>query len=626
MKHWLLFALAAFWCYLPLSGQQKNRPDWVRQHPVDRLNYSGVGMAEVSEKDYQQKAKQNALSDLVSEIKVEIATHSLLNTIEEAGSVKQTFAESIRTQTREEIEDFRLVDSWQGDNEYWVYYELNKNDYADFVEARRQKAIRNGFDFWYKGNVVLRQGDLVTAIELFSKGMDAIRPVLNQELFCSYEGKTINLATELYAALAGVFDGVAVVLNPPTVSGAPFQGIKEPVAVGVYRNGSPLRNIRLKAEFISGSGDLSSMSPTGETGVTALYVHNITSKQARQQIGISLVDDAFDIFRKGAYAALFKQILSSLPKATLTIEAEQTQVSAYVKSVRNDVDMVERTVKSLLNNHFFNVVTSPSEADVIVMLDNKCRKGNTVPGELYNFIEFFSTLGIKVTNNRTGQIMLNYSINDERTLVPESKAGSQGKNMAAREVIKRLNREFARELKKLTFDRTGKIPERQQEGPDIPVPVIDPSASAKEPAPVVSVPIPVEIPEVTPSSVPVKKNGMEPSKAPRAEWFDGVFVAFVKLTVLGDKSKIHLRIMNETADDCEVDLYSGNITIVNDKGEERPVLNLKLGSKSNNYRVSALIVPKVPTEMVIEVGKLQSVALLQLKDFKGNTIKLRDLK
>lgn len=626
MKHWLLFALAAFWCYLPLSGQQKNRPDWVRQHPVDKLNYSGVGMAEVSEKDYQQKAKQNALSDLVSEIKVEIATHSLLNTIEEAGSVKQTFAESIRTQTREEIEDFRLVDSWQGDNEYWVYYELNKNDYVDFVEARRQKAIRNGFDFWYKGNVVLRQGDLVTAIELFSKGMDAIRPVLNQELFCSYEGKTINLATELYAALAGVFDGVAVVLNPPTVSGAPFQGIKEPVAVGVYRNGSPLRNIQLKAEFISGSGDLSSMSPTGETGVTALYVHNITSKQARQQIGISLVDDAFNVFRKGAYAALFKQILSSLPKATLTIEAEQTQVSAYVKSVRNDVDMVERTVKSLLNNNFFNVVTSPSEADVIVMLDNKCRKGNTVPGELYNFIEFFSTLGIKVTNNRTGQIMLNYSINDERTLVPESKAGSQGKNMAAREVIKRLNREFARELKKLTFDRTGKIPERQQEGPDIPVPVIDPSASAKEPAPVVSVPIPVEIPEVTPSSVPVKKNGMEPSKAPRAEWFDGVFVEFVKLTVLGDKSKIHLRIMNETADDCEVDLYSGNITIVNDKGEERPVLNLKLGSKSNNYRVSALIVPKVPTEMVIEVGKLQSVALLQLKDFKGNTIKLRDLK
>ena len=456
MKHWFLFILVISWFCFPLSGQQTNRPDWVKQHPVDGLNYIGIGMAEISGGDYQQKAKQNALSDLVSEIQVVIAANSLLNTLEDDGNVKQTFAESIRTEARAEIENFRLVDSWRSDNEYWVYYELNKDDYAALVEARRQKAIRNGFDFWYKGHITLQQGDLMTAVELFSNGMEAIRPVLNQELFCSYEGKTINLATELYAALAGVFDGITIVLNPATVSVTPFQGIREPIAIGVYSNGNPLRNIRLKAEFVSGSGDLSSMSPTDESGVAALYVRNITSKQAQQEIGISLIDDVFSLFRKGSYAALFKQMLSSLPGATLTINTVQTQTSAYVRSAQSDIEAVERTVKSLLNNHFFNVVASPSEADIIVTLDNKCRKGNTVPGELYNFIEFFSTLGIKIENNRTGQILLNYSINDERTLVPENKSASQGKNMAARELIKRLNREFARELKKITFDRTGK--------------------------------------------------------------------------------------------------------------------------------------------------------------------------
>ena len=419
MKHWLLFILVISWFCFPLSGQQTNRPDWVKQHPVSGLSYIGIGMAEISEGDYQQKAKQNALSDLVSEIQVVIAANSLLNTLEDDGNVKQTFAESIRTEARAEIENFRLVDSWRSDNEYWVYYELNKDDYAALVEARRQKAIRNGFDFWYKGHITLQQGDLMTAVELFSNGMEAIRPVLNQELFCSYEGKTINLATELYAALAGVFDGITIVLNPATVSVTPFQGIREPIAIGVYRNGNPLRNIRLKAEFVSGSGDLSSMSPTDESGVAALYVRNITSKQAQQEIGISLIDDVFSLFRKGSYAALFKQMLSSLPGATLTINTVQTQTSAYVRSAQSDIEAVERTVKSLLNNHFFNVVASPSEADIIVTLDNKCRKGNTVPGELYNFIEFFSTLGIKIENNRTEQILLNYSINDERTLVPE---------------------------------------------------------------------------------------------------------------------------------------------------------------------------------------------------------------
>ena len=181
MKHWLLFILVISWFCFPLSGQQTNRPDWVKQHPVDGLNYIGIGMAEISGGDYQQKAKQNALSDLVSEIQVVIAANSLLNTLEDDGNVKQTFAESIRTEARAEIENFRLVDSWRSDNEYWVYYELNKDDYAALVEARRQKAIRNGFDFWYKGHITLQQGDLMTAIELFSNGMEAIRPVLNQE-------------------------------------------------------------------------------------------------------------------------------------------------------------------------------------------------------------------------------------------------------------------------------------------------------------------------------------------------------------------------------------------------------------------------------------------------------------
>ena len=625
MKHWLLFILVISWFCFPLSGQQTNRPDWVKQHPVSGLSYIGIGMAEISEGDYQQKAKQNALSDLVSEIQVVIAANSLLNTLEDDGNVKQIFAESIRTEARAEIENFRLVDSWRSDNEYWVYYELNKDDYAALVEARRQKAIRNGFDFWYKGHITLQQGDLMTAIELFSNGMEAIRPVLNQELFCSYEGKTINLATELYAALAGVFDGITIVLNPATVSVTPFQGIREPIAIGVYRNGNPLRNIRLKAEFVSGSGDLSSMSPTDESGVAALYVRNITSKQAQQEIGISLIDDVFSLFRKGSYAALFKQMLSFLPGATLTINTAQTQTSAYVRSAQSDIETVERTVKSLLNNHFFNVVASPSEADIIVTLDNKCRKGNTVPGELYNFIEFFSTLGIKIENNRTGQILLNYSINDERTLVPENKSASQGKNMAARELIKRLNREFARELKKITFDRTGKIPERQKMLPDVPVPVVGASVPEKEADPVISVP--VVVPEVIPAPlVPVKSAKPENQKAIRVEWLDGVFVEFDKLATLGDKSRIHLKIVNTNADDCEVDLYSGNLTVINEKGEESPIVSVKLGSKFNDRRVTALIVPDLPTEMVIEVSKLQSVALLQLKDFKNNIVKLRGLK
>lgn len=166
--------------------------------------------------------------------------------------------------------------------------------------------------------------------------------------------------------------------------------------------------------------------------------------------------------------------------------------------------------------------------------------------------------------------MLNYSINDERTLVPENKSASQGKNMAARELIKRLNREFARELKKITFDRTGKISERQKMLPDVPVLVVGPSVPEKGADPVISVP--VVVPEVIPAPLaPVKSAKPENQKAIRVEWLDGVFVEFDKLATLGDKSRIHLKIVNTNVDDCEVDLYNGNLTVINEK-----VKNLRL--------------------------------------------------
>lgn len=629
MKRKLIFMLTVLLCSFLWA---EDKPSWVKQHPVNDFGFAGVGMANKSENNYQQKAKQNALADLVSEINISISTQSLLNSIDDDGTVKQSFAESIRSAAKAEIESYRLVDSWQGNSEYWVYYELNRADYDKYMEARRQKAIQNGFDFWYKGHVTMEQGDLMTAIELFSKGMEAIEPAINQELLCSYEGKTINLGTELYAALAGAFNGVTIVMNPTAIAGTPFQEITAPVAVGAYRNGNPLKNMRLKAEFISGTGDVSELAPTNEAGVTALYIRNITSKQSQQQIKASIQNNIFQAFTKGSYGALFKKVLSMLPEAVLTIHTEQAKVAAYVKWVQNDMDMLERGVKSILANNYFNMAASASVADIVVTLDNKLKKGRIIPGELYNFEECFSSLSIQILDNRTNQTLMNYSINEIRTLVPENKSEAQRKNMVARELMKRLEREFNRELKKITFDRSGEIQETLEEAdPALPTPIIDEPELMEKPTPVEYKP--VAVPVVVPAPVIVIPPISEPNptqkpkpQAIRSELTDGIFIEFVELTSMNDKSRIQLNIINETSDDFTLKLYHSNQTVINENGEELKLATMKIGSKISDYEVEAIIVPHLPTRLVIEVKKLQSVALLQLKDNFSRTVKLRNLK
>lgn len=617
MKNLIAFLLAVMVSLL-MSAQEK--PDWVKQHPVSSLNFTGIGMCLKSDKDYVQRAKQHALSELASEIKVEISVNSLLNTVEDNEEVKQTFAESIRTKATAEIERFRLVDTWQNETEYWVYYELNRFDYEEYMEARRQKAIQLGFDFWYKGKATLQQGELTTAVELFSRGLEAIEPALNQDLTCSYEGTTINLGTEIYAALIGVFDGVTIAAHPATVSGIPFQGIATPVTVVIDRNGTPLRNILLEARFASGSGDLSTLVPTNEKGETALSIRNITSKQVQQEIKITIANQALKGLREGAQAALFKKILTTLPEANLTVNLEQKQISAYVKVMQCDIESLERDVKSILTNNFFNIVSTSSQADVIVNIDNKFKTGREIPGEQYNFVECFSTLGIKVMNNRSSAVLMNYSLNDIRTLVPANKSVAQSKAMAARELMKRMQRDLGKELKKVTIDTTGDIPPEApkkpaQEAPRRPV-VASPVVSVVVP-PVVSTPKPRPVQEPIPAPKP---------QAIRGELDTNVFIEYSETTALGDKSRIHFKVINKTNDDFEMRVYISNILVVNEKGEEVKVQNVKIGSVLKDWEVKTIIVPDIPTEMVVEVSKLNSTALFSLKDAKGRTVKLRNLK
>ena len=63
--------------------EAQERPDWVKQRPVSSMHYIGIACVSKSEKDYMQKAKQQALNDLISEIKVNVVSTSLLHTLEE---------------------------------------------------------------------------------------------------------------------------------------------------------------------------------------------------------------------------------------------------------------------------------------------------------------------------------------------------------------------------------------------------------------------------------------------------------------------------------------------------------------------------------------------------------------
>lgn len=606
MRKWILFCFA--FCLMAGSYAQK-RPDWVTERPVNTMYYTGIGMALKSEKDYMQKAKQNALSDLVSEIKVEVSSNSLLSTLEENGKVKSDFEETIRLGAKEEIQKFQLVENWQDDQEYWVYYQLNKFDYEEYVEKRREKAVKQGFDYWYKGRQALQSGDLTMAIEMFLKGMDAIQPAVNEELTCSYEDRTMDVGQELYASLKGIFTGITIRVSPETIEGQAFQAIQQPVNIKVEREGVPLRNLKLKYAFLEGGGQLSQNCITNDQGEAELRVLNVTSKAARQEIAVTIDKSLFRSYEGGVLGNIVKSVENSGPRALVNVNIGQSTVNAYFKVTAGSDESVLRAVQGILTRHYFNVVTDPSTATVTVKLNTEFRKGEKVAGEMYNMIAYYSGAGINIIDNGTGAGVMDYALTDVKTVLSEKTSQTSARSAAIRELVKRINRELPRQLKNLNISGgTGKyVAEPEPESQKEPEVKLEPEPEQKPAKPVIV---------VTPPSAPVMEGEIVP----------GIFIRYVGSKQLTDRTVLEFRVINKTDEDYKMSLSisSYNQKVINEKGEEVAVEKMKIGSDENRWQVSAVIIPEVSTALLITTKKVKSVKMVQIKDDNG-MVKLRNL-
>ena len=252
---------------LSITIHAEKKPDWLAERPNGTFFYIGIGSASKSSPNYQQVAKQNAIAELVSEIEIKVEANSLMTTLEkEDESVSSYFSEIIQTSVKQHIKNFEQVDNWQDEQNYWVYYRLDKETYAEQVQKRRELAIRQGFDFWYNGENTLRQGDLLTAIDLFMQGLTAIEPCVNEDLSCSYEGQTILVGNALYTSLQSVFDGIQLKPSNSEIQASAFQASRTPIILTIHKNNIPLRNLPIKGEFNSGGGSLSEIIPTDDNG------------------------------------------------------------------------------------------------------------------------------------------------------------------------------------------------------------------------------------------------------------------------------------------------------------------------------------------------------------------------
>ena len=436
---WLLGSLA-------LIAQQ---PAWVTSHPTDDNAYIGIGFATLDEPNYIQKATQNALNDIALQIATRIESNSFMHTVDIDGKSKELFEDQIRSSMVSYLEGQKLVDSYQNERNYYVYYSLDKATYENSTQKHKRAAISTGLDYYNKARKALESNSLVTAVQLLGKGLEAVSPWLFMDLSTSVDGNRFDIPAELYNAYIQVFDGLTITVNQLNIEGEAFKPIKAPIAGCLSRNGSVIPNVKLKAEFVMGSGEITPPVATDYNGTSEFYVTNITSKASVQEIHIS-IDDSFITDLPVSYRQLIKK--QSWPSAKITISLAPQQVTAYLNVSNSDLSSCEKQITAILANQHFTMTEDPDNAMLFIDLSTSLELGGVVPGDMYDLNECLCGLALKIYNNENTALLLNYVVDRIRVLSPANKTPEQTEMMCVRELMKRVKRELPKQIKNLTLN------------------------------------------------------------------------------------------------------------------------------------------------------------------------------
>ncbi|MDD2960604.1 MAG: LPP20 family lipoprotein [Muribaculaceae bacterium] len=450
--------------YIVLQGvvaTAQERPAWVQAKPSSMIYYTGVGMAKKSDKDYMKVAKQHALSDLISEIEVEISSNSLLKKQEVNFKYSESFAQEIKTQATANIEQYELVDTWSNRNEYWCYYQLDKQTYEQIVADRINTAVRKAYDAWTSGNSLLDGGKVSTAAEMYCKGLDYLAPYLNKNLTVSHQGQTIDIASELYKSVSTVFDGLAIACEPAEITMVPMQNNKQSIAVGVWKNNVPVRDVKLFAQFTKGDGSVAQPVLTNSNGVTEIVVEGITSKLANQTIKVGLDATSFGRLNSDYLQELLANATSRFPYTTISIKAETTPIRAFLCTTEGGDENIVNGMTQYVAN-YFDLVADEASADYKILITSEFKIGRKVQGELYDMVEIFATGTITIADLTNNTVLTSFGVNNLRSLAPGHDSEAKVRNTAAREVIKKLKPEFSKKMKELNLSpRTSQTLERE---------------------------------------------------------------------------------------------------------------------------------------------------------------------
>jgi hypothetical protein len=384
----LILVLLTWACSPKTQPVVDNKPTWLGGKPYQAGYYTGIGHSLKSgSNNYVQEAKKSALDDLVSEIKVNVSSTSILSTFES------------KTEAADEIEEFELVGAYEDAANYWVYYRLSKARYREIKEEQKRNAVILATDYLKKAKQADRDGLRMQALNFYFQSFRSVEKYLAEAIPVVIDGEEKLLVNEIYASIQSLLDKVQIKIEPREIQVNRRLNLssQDVLAKVSYKDlDKPATEVPLAASFEKGSGDVFPEYKTNELGVAKILITKITSKEFEQTVAVRLNVDAISGTSTSPVYSLISKLLQT-PKAQVVLKVQRPVVflTAEEKSLgeTKSTYQLSNKLKNLLANAGFEFTNDRSAADLWFDVKANAEEGS-ISGSIY--ITYLTSV-IKVT-------------------------------------------------------------------------------------------------------------------------------------------------------------------------------------------------------------------------------------
>jgi hypothetical protein len=408
-----------------LIAQQKGAteikvPDWVHSKPIGSDKYVGIGVAEKDKSaDYQLEAKKNALYDLASEIKVDISTNSILFTVQNNNQFDQNFNSLIQLNNTDNIEGYNLVDTYENDKQYWVYYELDKADYQNRKAQKKQLIISKASNLIQLSFDDEQNKNTSAALKKRIQAFSILNPYLNEEIvFDATQTKGIKTVFDLTNLIQLQLQSINITsfASDPIIK--PYQPIYTPINLPVIYKNAALNDFPFQLISDDDNITLEETAFTSSSGALPIKINYV--QPVFQTSSISIIPDLKKLMENDSNSVnnidLLKQFIQT---PTLKTEVQTVPITIFISSAELNFDkplsqtIVQNIVLQKFNSEEFNNVVDSKIADYSISLQSNTTIdiSNDVLKQNYNLNLAALTVSI-VLKNKANELLYSTTLSD----------------------------------------------------------------------------------------------------------------------------------------------------------------------------------------------------------------------